>query len=95
MGAIEILALIAIVILTVFVVVILLDNGFFKRKIEKIETGLTGEEIQNKYNVKLKNIEVDDDGYTARIYSKTGIFKYQLVFEGGKLVRKMPHYYKK
>ena len=95
MGAIEIIALVAILVLTVFVVVILLDNGFFKRKIERIEIGLTGGEIQNKYNVKLKNIEVNEDGYVARVYSVTRLFKYQLVFENGKLARKMPYYVKK
>ena len=94
MGAIEIIALVAICVLFVFALVVLLDKGFFKRKIEKVELGMTGEEIQNEHNIKFRNITVSENGYTAKVSSFTRLFKYEFIFEEGKLIGKLPYYKK-
>lgn len=90
MGALEIIILIGVIILFGFTVTILLDKGFFKRKIEKVEIGMTGEQIQNDVGLKVIPVEIYDTGYIAVVRSWTKIFKYHFEFENGVLVRKLP-----
>lgn len=90
MGAFEYILLIGIIVLFGFTVTVLLDKGFFKRKIERVEIGMTGEQIQNDIGLKVIPVEIFDDGYIAVVKSWTKLFKYHFEFKDGVLVRKLP-----
>lgn len=79
---------IAAILAVVFCTVVIADKIVFDKKLQNIEIGMTGKEIQKAANVKLKVIRLERNMYYARISSAFTIFKYQLVFRDGKLLQK-------
>lgn len=78
----------AAVLAVVFCAVVITDKIIFDKKLQNIEIGMTGKEIQRVANVRLKVIRLEKNMYYARINSPFSIFKYQLVFRDGKLLQK-------
>lgn len=71
-----------------FCVIVFADKITFDKKIQNIEQGMTGKQIENKANLKLDVIRIEGNTYYAKIYSPLKMFKYQLLFKDGKLLQK-------
>ena len=79
---------IAAVLAVLFCAVVITDKIVFDKKLQQIEVGMTGKEVQRAANIKLKIIRLEKNMYYARISSPFSMFKYQLVFRDGKLLQK-------
>lgn len=79
-----ILAMLSIIICTLIIV----DKTLFEKKINSIDVGMTGREIQENTGLRLRIIKVDGNTYYARVISVSTIFKYRFAFYDGKLVNK-------
>ena len=64
------------------------DKIIFDKKLQKIDPGMTGKQIQAAANVKIKVIRIESNMYYAKISSPLTIFNYQLTFRDGRLLQK-------
>lgn len=71
-----------------FCAAVFTDKIIFDKKLQKIDPGMTGKEIQKAAHVKLKIIRIESNMYYARINSPLFIFRYQLTFRDGRLLQK-------
>ena len=78
----------AAIIAVLFCAVVITDKIIFDKKLARIESGMTGKQVQQSANIKLKIIRIEQNMYYARISSPFSIFKYQLIFRDGKLLQK-------
>lgn len=78
----------AAIIAVLFCAVVITDKIIFDKKLARIESGMTGKQVQQAANIKLKIIRIEQNMYYARISSPFSIFKYQLIFRDGKLLQK-------
>lgn len=81
-GIISVLAL-------VFCIIIVLDRALFMYKIKKIKNGMTGRQIENETNLRLRIFKIEGNSYNAQVISMLTIFKYRLTFFEGKLISKV------
>ena len=72
----------------IFCILVIVDSTIFSQKIKEVRTGMTGKEVQDITNMKLKILKIEGNVYYARISSYLTMFRYRLVFCNGKLISK-------
>ena len=72
----------------IFCILVIVDSTIFSQKIKEVRTGMTGKQVQEATNMKIRILKVEGNVYYARLSSYLTMFRYRLVFCNGRLLSK-------
>lgn len=72
-----------------FLITLVVDGTIFKKQVHELRTGMTGKDVEQFLNKKIRIVSITGNSYIGEIHSVLTIFKCQLKFVDGKLAYKI------